>query len=122
MSLKCRDVAQSGSAPCSGRGGRKFESCHPDFFMNLLYLKIISHRIKGDFKMKKSFKIEVDCANCANLMEETAKNTFGVKDAVVNFIAQKMDIEFNDEADVNTVIKEVIKNCKKIEDDIEIYE
>ena len=36
--------------------------------------------------MKKTYKIDVDCANCANKMEEAAKVTEGVKDAVVNFI------------------------------------
>ena len=40
--------------------------------------------IKEDLIMKKSYKIEVDCANCANLMEQAANNTPGVKKAVVN--------------------------------------
>lgn len=71
--------------------------------------------------MKKTFKIEVDCANCANLMEEAAKKTTGVKDAVVNFMAQKMDVEFLEEADANIVMKEVLKNCKKVEEDCEIF-
>ena len=30
--------------------------------------------------MKKTYKIEVDCANCANLMEDAAKKIAGVKD------------------------------------------
>ena len=54
--------------------------------------------------MKKTYQIEVDCANCANLMEEATKKTEGVADAVVNF-----------------VMKAVLKNCKKVEDDCEIY-
>ena len=44
--------------------------------------------------MKKTYQIEVDCANCANLMEEAAKKTEGVQDAVVNFMTQKMIVEF----------------------------
>ena len=28
-----RNVAQFGSAPCSGRGGRRFKSCHSDFLL-----------------------------------------------------------------------------------------
>ena len=44
--------------------------------------------------MKKSYKIEVDCANCAQKMEDAAKKTEGVKDAVVNFMALKMTVEF----------------------------
>ena len=71
--------------------------------------------------MKKSYKIEVDCANCANKMEEVAKKTAGVKNAVVNFMALKMDVEFEDGADVKAVMKDVLKNCKKVEDDCEIF-
>ncbi len=71
--------------------------------------------------MKKSYKIEVDCANCANKMEQAAKATEGVKDAVVNFMMLKMNVEFCDGADVNAVMKNVLKNCKKVEDDCEIY-
>lgn len=71
--------------------------------------------------MKKSYKIEVDCANCANKMEEAAKATAGVKDATVNFMMLKMIVEFEDGQDPKTVMKEVLKNCKKVEDDCEIY-
>ena len=71
--------------------------------------------------MKKNYKIEVDCANCANKMEAAAKKTKGVKDAVVNFMAQKIIIEFEDGADVESVMKLVIKNCKRVDDDFEIY-
>lgn len=71
--------------------------------------------------MKKTYKIEVDCANCAAKMEDAAKNTAGVADAVVSFMTQKMKIEFDENADVNTVMKQVLKNCKRVEDDCEIY-
>ena len=71
--------------------------------------------------MKKSYKIEVDCANCANKMEEAAKNTAGVKDASVNFMMLKMKVEFEEGQELDSVMKEVLKNCKKVEDDCEIY-
>lgn len=71
--------------------------------------------------MKKTYKIEVDCANCANKMEEAAKNTNGVKDAAVNFMTLKMIVEFEDGQEPTDVMKEVLKNCKKVEDDCEIY-
>ncbi len=71
--------------------------------------------------MKRSYKIDVDCANCANKMEEAANKTAGVKNAVVNFMALKMDVEFEDGADVKAVMKDVLKNCKKVEDDCEIF-
>ena len=70
--------------------------------------------------MKKTYKIEVDCANCANKMEETTKKTAGVKDAVVNFMAQKLIVEFEDGANEVEVMKAVVKNCKKVDDDLEI--
>ena len=71
--------------------------------------------------MKKTYMIDVDCANCANLMEKAAKETKGVKDAVVNFMALKMTVEFEDGADVKAVMKDVLKNCKRVEDDCEIF-
>lgn len=71
--------------------------------------------------MKKTYKIDVDCANCANKMEEAARNTAGVKDATVNFMMLKMIVEFEDGQDPKAVMKDVLKNCKKVEDDCEIY-
>ena len=76
---------------------------------------------KGVFGMKKTYRIEVDCANCANKMEIAAKKTEGIKDAVVNFMTLKMKVEFEDGADVDVVMKNVLANCKKVEDDCEIY-
>ena len=71
--------------------------------------------------MKKIYKIEVDCPNCANLMEEAANKTSGVKSAVVNFMTLKMTVEFEDNKDIASVMREVERNCKKIDDDFEIY-
>ncbi len=71
--------------------------------------------------MKKSYKIDVDCAACAEKMEVAAKETAGVKDAVVSFMTLKMKVEFEDGADPEAVMKKVYANCKKVEDDCEIY-
>ncbi len=71
--------------------------------------------------MKKKYDIEVDCANCANKMEEAAKKTAGVKDATVNFMTLKMIVEFEDGQDPKSVMTSVRKNCRKIEEDCEIY-
>lgn len=71
--------------------------------------------------MKKTYMIDVDCANCANKMEQAAKNTLGVKDAVVNFMALKMTVEFDEGADAKAVMREVLKSCKRVEDDCEIF-
>ena len=86
--------------------------------------------------MKKSYKIDVDCANCANKMEVAANNTEGVKSAVVNFMMLKMNVEFEDGVQPKEVIQlestvgwtekknkkaRVLENCKKVEDDCEIF-
>ena len=71
--------------------------------------------------MKKTYKIEVDCANCANKMEQATKKTDGVADATVNFMTQKMIVEFAEGADVAAVMQVVLKNCKKVADDCEIF-
>ena len=70
--------------------------------------------------MKRNYKIEVDCANCANLMEEATKKTAGVANAGVNFMTQKMIVEFEDGQDPKAVMEEVLKNCRKVESDCEI--
>lgn len=71
--------------------------------------------------MKKSYRIDVDCANCANKMEQAARRTAGVKDAAVNFMALKMNVEFEDGTVPAEVMKRVRENWKKVEDDCEIY-
>ncbi len=71
--------------------------------------------------MKKTYKIDVDCANCANLMETEAKKTSGVRDAVVNFMTLKMKVEFDDGVDVSEVMQRVRENCKRVESDCEIF-
>ena len=73
------------------------------------------------FAMKKTYKIEVDCAACAAKMEEAANKTAGVKEATVAFMPQKMKVEFEEGADESAVMAEVLKNCKKVESDCEIF-
>lgn len=71
--------------------------------------------------MKKTYKIEVDCAVCAGKMEEQAKKTQGVKDAAVSFVTQKMKVEFEEGAEAEAVMKQVLKDCRKFEPDCEIF-
>ena len=71
--------------------------------------------------MKKTYKIDVDCANCANKMEEAAQKTPGVKGATVNFMALKMIVDFEDGQDAKAVMEDVRKNCKKVEEDCEVF-
>lgn len=70
--------------------------------------------------MKKTYEIEVDCANCANLMEEATKKTEGIADVTVNFMTQKMIVDFEEDADEKKVMKSVLKACRKVEPDCEI--
>ena len=71
--------------------------------------------------MKKQYRIEVDCANCANKMEDATKKTEGVRDAVVNFMTQKMSVEFAEGAQPAEVMQRVLRNCKRVEEDCEIF-
>ena len=71
--------------------------------------------------MKKTYKIEVDCANCANLMEDAARKTVGVQSATVNFMTQKMIVEFDEGQESKDVMKNVLDACKKVEPDCEIF-
>ncbi|MBR5389915.1 MAG: cation transporter [Clostridia bacterium] len=71
--------------------------------------------------MRKNYKIEVDCANCANLMEDAAKKTPGVKDCTVSFMTLKMKVEFDEGVDPAAVMQTVRTNCKKVEEDCEIF-
>lgn len=71
--------------------------------------------------MKKTYKIDVDCANCANKMEQAACKTEGVKNAVVNFMTLKMTVEFEEGASPKDVMPAVRANCKRVEDDCEVF-
>ena len=71
--------------------------------------------------LKKTYKIDVDCANCANLMETETKKTAGVRDAVVNFMTLKMKVDFDDGVDPAEVMSRVRENCKRVEKDCDIF-
>lgn len=77
--------------------------------------------MKGADTMKKTYTVEIDCANCANKIEEAAGKTPGVKTATVNFMTQKMIVEFEDGTEPAEVMPSVLKNCKKVESDCVIF-
>ena len=70
--------------------------------------------------MQKIYSIEVDCANCANLMEQASKKIADVADVTVNFMTQKMTVLFADGADEKKVMKEIKRVCKKVDSDFSI--
>ena len=71
--------------------------------------------------MKKTYKIEVDCANCAQKMEDAANTVAGVAQATVSFMTQKMKVEFAEGAEPHDTMVNVLAACKKVEDDCEIF-
>lgn len=71
--------------------------------------------------MRKKFKIEVDCANCANKMEIAINKINGIKAATVNFMALKLDIEFDEGVSVEEIMQLVLKACKRVDRHCEIY-
>ena len=71
--------------------------------------------------MKKVYRVNnLECAHCAGKMEVGISKLNGVKECSMNFIMQKLTIEFEDGADVTGILKEVKSICKKIEPDCEI--
>lgn len=63
--------------------------------------------------MSKTFRIEVDCANCANLVEDAAKKVSGVKELAISFMTQKMKVDFEEGTDPETVMSEILKVAKR---------
>ncbi len=71
--------------------------------------------------MKKTYEIEVDCANCAREMEEAAAKIEGVAEVTVNFMTQKMIVKFAEGAEPESVMQNVLKACKKVEPECEVF-
>lgn len=71
--------------------------------------------------MKKTYDIEVDCANCALKMEQAVAKTPGILSATVNFMGQKLVVEFREGADEAAVIREAQRRCRRVTDDGVIY-
>jgi copper chaperone CopZ len=91
------------------------------FFYNSIKRSFNRYIQSGGFPMKKTYQIEVDCANCAAKMEQAAAKTPGISSVTVNFMAQKMVVEFAEGADIAAVMNAVAKNCHKVSRDCEIY-
>ena len=69
--------------------------------------------------MKKHYKFEIDCANCAAKVEDAIKKIDGVNDATVSFLTQKLTLDAED-ARFEAVLDEVVRVCKKVEPDCQI--
>ena len=81
------------------------------FWINLMRI------IQKYITMKKSFELEdLDCAHCAQKMQEAIAKIDGVKNVSVNFLAQKMLLEADDDV-FDKVLKEAVATIKKVEPD-----
>ena len=100
---------------------KKYNKCRPAAGDILPLWGHTTPKGRENGNMKKTYKIDVDCANCANKMEDAARKTNGVKNATVNFMTLKMSVEFEDGQDPKAVMQEVRANCKKVEDDCEVF-
>ena len=89
--------------------------------LNNCLIVILKTSQRGALGRKKTYKIDVDCANCANLMEDAARKSSGVRTATVNFMTQKMIVEFDEGMEPASVMQNVVKACKKVEPDCEIF-
>lgn len=70
--------------------------------------------------MKKTFKmVDLDCANCAQKMEDAICRLPGVNSASVSFIAQKLVVDADD-GQFDAVMQQAVKACRRIEPDCEI--
>lgn len=70
--------------------------------------------------MKKSFQLtDLDCANCAQKMEDAIRKLDGVQDAEVSFLMQKLTLTADDDR-FDEILKKVVKTCRKVEPDCRI--
>ena len=70
--------------------------------------------------MRKTYKMEVDCATCASKIEDALNKLDGVKEARVNFMTQKLILDIEGK-DIDTILAEAKKIAKKVDRDTEIY-
>ena len=70
--------------------------------------------------MNSKFKIRgLDCANCANELERAIQKIDGIKSVSISFIAERMELEY-DENNEDEIIKKKKKIIKKEEPDVTI--
>lgn len=70
--------------------------------------------------MVKKYNVEVDCANCAAKMEAACQKIEGIEKIGINFMMQKMTVEFAEGADSAALLKQIEKTCKKVDRDFEL--
>lgn len=71
--------------------------------------------------MIKKYNVEVDCANCAAKMEDACSQIPGINSISIYFMAQKMTVDFADGQDMNAILDQIEKTCRKVERGFELY-
>ena len=71
--------------------------------------------------MKQTYRITVDCANCANLIEHEAAKIDGIVAISISFLTGRMKVTFAENADTETVLGELLRVARRIEPDFEIH-
>lgn len=71
--------------------------------------------------MEKTWKMDVDCANCALMMEEAVRKVKGVESVTINAMTQKISLRFEENINMDDVMKQIAKVCRRIEPDSKIY-
>ncbi len=71
--------------------------------------------------MMKKYMVEVDCANCAAKMEDACQKISGIKTLQINFMAQKMTVDIEDGQDMEGILNQIEKTCKKVERGFVLY-
>nr|WP_308509123.1 cation transporter [uncultured Stomatobaculum sp.] len=69
--------------------------------------------------MKKKFACEIDCANCAQKVEDAIRKVDGVVDVKVNFLMQKFTLEAED-ASFEQVLDAAIRAGQQVEADFTV--
>lgn len=83
-------------------------------------MKLIN-KITNFSHMKLILRIEIDCANCANKIEDVIKKIEGIDSCTISFMTQKMILEVKDDIDRDSLLKEIKKKGKRIDSDFEVY-
>jgi len=83
---------------------------------------IVSEKIIGKQEKKALVLMGLDCANCANKIENEVKNLTGVSTASVNFVSKKLTLEISDKHEAANIVEEVKKIVNRIEPDVRLIE
>ena len=71
--------------------------------------------------MKQTYRITVDCANCANQIEHEAQKIDGILSLSISFLTGRMKVTFAEDVEAEAVLGELLRVARRIEPDFEIH-